>query len=68
MRFKVTRFADLQQQPPEPRQVRGAGDLVARVFKPIAKALDRTLGTRLADCKSCEERQAWANKIFPFGH
>lgn len=43
----------------------GLGDQVARLAKPIARALDATLGTNLASCPSCDDRQAALNHLFP---
>jgi hypothetical protein len=47
-------------------QVKGLGDLVAKVAKPIAKTLDAALKTKLAECKSCEERQKVLNEFLKF--
>ncbi len=67
MRFPVTRFQNLQpDQPPASQPIRGAGDLVARFAKPVARALDRVIGTRLQDCTSCDARQQWLNRFFGF--
>jgi hypothetical protein len=44
---------------------RGLGDVVARVAKPIARAVDRVAGTRLANCKECGRRQNRLNHIPP---
>lgn len=43
----------------------GLGDQVARLAKPIARVLDATLGTNLASCPSCADRQAALNHLFP---
>jgi hypothetical protein len=45
-------------------QVKGLGDLVAKVAKPIAKTLDAALKTKLAEC--CEERQKVLNEFLKF--
>jgi hypothetical protein len=44
---------------------RGLGDRIARLAKPIARAMDATLGTDLAHCQGCASRQAWLNTHFP---
>lgn len=44
---------------------RGLGDAVARVAKPIARAVDAMAGTRLAGCRGCGRRQDDWNKAFP---
>lgn len=43
----------------------GLGSYVAKFAKPIAKAIDSTLGTDLEHCKECKAREAWLNKHFP---
>lgn len=43
----------------------GLGSYVAKLAKPIAKAIDSTLGTNLEHCKECKAREAWLNKHFP---
>lgn len=40
--------------------LRGAGDLVARVAKPVARALG------IQDCDACDQRQSLLNSMFPF--
>lgn len=39
------------------------GDAVEYVAKPIARAIDRVAGTKLATCKACEKRRDWLNRI-----
>ncbi len=63
MRFPIKRFAPLPRQD---KKLRGAGDAVALVAKPVARALDRVLGTRLAKCGECKSRQEWLNEMMPF--
>lgn len=46
--------------------VRGLGDAVAKVAKPIARVIDRVAGTNLENCKPCHERQDWLNQAVPF--
>ena len=57
--------AKYQPSPPSP-EVRGLGDAVAMVAKPIARALDHFFGTKLADCQGCFERQKTLNQVMPF--
>jgi hypothetical protein len=47
-------------------RARGAGDLVAAVAQPVARAIDRAFGTHVADCGGCKQRQEALNKAFPF--
>ena len=49
------------------RKYRGAGDIVAAVAKPIAKAIDTIAGTDLEHCQSCEERRKALNAWMPIG-
>lgn len=46
---------------------RGAGDVVAAVAQPIARAIDRVAGTNIAGCGGCKKRQESLNKALPFG-
>ena len=41
----------------------GLGDRVASFLKPVARAVDRMLGTNLENCGSCEQRRQWLNGI-----
>ena len=64
MRFPIKRFAPLPRQD---KKLRGAGDAVALVAKPVARALDSVFGTRLVEnCGGCGSRQDWLNKAIPF--
>lgn len=40
---------------------RGLGDQVARIAKPIARAVDAVFGTDIEHCPSCKARQEWMN-------
>lgn len=40
----------------------GLGDVLAVLFQPVARLLDRILGTRLAGCRSCAQRQRRLNR------
>jgi len=65
VRFKIVRYQRLTGTPPEIRPRPGLGDRIAKVAKPIARRIDRVLGTNLKECKGCEDRVAWLNKHFP---
>lgn len=41
---------------------RGLGDLVKKVLHPIVK------GTRLENCKGCNDRKEKLNKLFPYNN
>ena len=60
----------LQDMPPASQQyegpVRGMGDIVAKVAQPIAKGLDKVLGTNIQGCGGCKKRQEKLNNAFPF--
>jgi hypothetical protein len=47
-------------------KLKGAGDVAALAFKPIAKAIDAVAGTDLANCQGCAERQAKWNEAVSF--
>lgn len=44
---------------------RGAGDRVARVAQPIARAIDTAFGTKIKTCGGCAKRQAALNQLAP---
>lgn len=44
----------------------GLGDAVAFVAQPIARAIDRILGTNVEGCGGCKARKAALNKLFHF--
>ncbi len=46
-------------------KLKGAGDAVALVAQPVAKALDAALGTKIAGCAGCKKRQERLNTRFP---
>ena len=60
MTFPITRIAKIEKRP-----IRGAGDAVALVAKPIARTIDQLFKTHLENCLECAERQARLNKMFP---
>lgn len=43
----------------------GLGDAVEVVAKPVAKAIDRVLGTNLEHCGGCARRKAKLNALVP---
>lgn len=45
--------------------IRGLGDVVAKVARPIAKAIDHVAGTNLQNCGGCKSRQERLNQKFP---
>lgn len=47
-------------------RIRGLGDVIAAVAKPIARGIDAVIGTDLQNCGGCEQRQESLNKLFPF--
>lgn len=44
---------------------RGLGDTIAKVLHPIAKGIDSIIGTELANCGGCTDRQEDWNIRFP---
>ena len=52
--------------PNPPQKMRGVGDLVARVLKPVVRAVDAVAGTDLEHCKGCGGRQEKMNTAMPF--
>lgn len=49
-------------------EMRGLGDLVAKVAQPIAHGLDVIIGTNIANCGGCGKRQQKLNELVPFKH
>jgi hypothetical protein len=49
-----------------PRKLRGAGDLVALVAEPVAKAIDAIAKTHLSGCTGCQSRRQALNEKIPF--
>lgn len=43
----------------------GLGDAVATIAQPIARVLDRHLGTRIENCSGCKQRRAALNRLMP---
>lgn len=64
----LARFTDIQEQNficPHGRDwgFVGLGDKVATFAQPIARTIDRLLGTDLQNCGSCAERKAKLNAL-----
>ena len=72
MPFRITRYGQLPGRPgfspsqAKPPKVRGAGDVLAKVLKPIARTIDRMAGTDLEHCQECAARQKMLNEMFSF--
>lgn len=47
------------------RKIRGAGDLVAIIAQPIARAIDAVAGTNIVNCGGCAKRRQQLNEIIP---
>lgn len=43
----------------------GLGDRVEQIAQPIAKIIDRAVGTNIQGCGGCKKRKDWLNKNFP---
>jgi hypothetical protein len=43
----------------------GLGDIVERAAKPIARLMDKLMGTDLENCGGCEGRRQALNEMFP---
>lgn len=50
---------------PPKNEIKGLGDVVERIAKPIAKSIDRVLGTNIESCGGCNKRKNSLNKKFP---
>lgn len=46
-------------------RLRGLGDLVEVVAKPVARAIDRAAGTNIRNCEGCAKRKEALNKFMP---
>lgn len=44
--------------------IRGLGDIVAKVAQPVARVIDKVAGTDIENCSSCAQRKAWLNEFF----
>jgi hypothetical protein len=47
------------------RPVQGLGDVVHNIAQPIAKTIDKILGTNIKGCGGCKKRQKKLNQLFP---
>jgi len=52
-------------RPAKPTEPTGLGDRVKRIAQPIARAIDRVVGTNIQGCDACQKRQEYLNKKFP---
>lgn len=48
------------------KHITGAGDLVAIVARPVARLIDKAIGTDLVNCGACQGRKEWLNAKMPF--
>lgn len=56
---------NFQGEPPKP-VLRGAGDVFAKfIGQPVARAVDRVLGTDIQNCGGCKERREDWNQALP---
>lgn len=39
------------------------GDKIASVAQPIAKTIDKAIGTNIRNCKSCKKRREYLNNL-----
>ncbi len=46
-------------------KIHGAGDLIYNIAQPIAKTIDRILGTNIKECNGCKRRRKKLNQLFP---
>lgn len=46
--------------------VKGLGDVVHLAAQPIAKVIDKTLGTDVQSCGGCKRRREALNRAIPF--
>ncbi len=47
------------------KPIGGLGDIVYKVVQPIAKTIDKALGTNIKNCGGCKKRREFLNKTFP---
>jgi hypothetical protein len=52
-------------QKPKPK-LKGLGDLVSKVAQPIAKGIDKAIGTNIQNCGGCAKRRNKLNQMVPF--
>ena len=51
----------------DPNRIKGLGDIVHLAAKPIARVMDKTIGTSLSGCGSCDKRREALNRAVPLG-
>lgn len=49
-----------------PKNIKGAGDIIHAVARPIAKAIDTVARTNIQNCGGCKKRREALNAKFPF--
>jgi hypothetical protein len=47
------------------KEIKGFGDIVYKFAQPIAKTIDKTLGTNIRNCGGCKKRRELLNKLLP---
>ena len=59
---KITteQISSIQQDKPKPI---GLGDHVERIAQPIARTIDKVVGTNIQGCRACQKRKEWLNNI-----
>ena len=48
-----------------PEKIRGFGDIIHLAVQPIAKTIDKAMGTNIQGCNSCAKRREILNKLLP---
>lgn len=48
------------------KKLRGLGDVVEVLAKPIARGIDKLAGTDIENCEGCAERRERLNRAVPF--
>jgi hypothetical protein len=47
------------------QKIKGFGDIIYKFAQPIAKTVDKTLGTKIQNCGGCKKRRELLNKLLP---
>jgi hypothetical protein len=47
------------------KKINGLGDVVEKVAQPIARSIDKLLGTNIKNCGGCTKRKNSLNERFP---
>jgi hypothetical protein len=64
--WKLNLMSEIQSFKTEEESRTGLGDIVERVAQPIAKAIDKFLGTNIKECGGCKKRKKFLNELFTF--